>query len=73
MYDYIASIAWYYLSCSTVVLYSRDRYDIIGLFKNSHSIKQPCSNVYLKKALEMHQKCLNNAVPLLNKMGNQIF
>ena len=45
------------LSYNTVVLYSRDRYEIIGLLKISHSIKQPCSSVYLKKALEMHQKC----------------
>ena len=57
----------------TVRLYSRDRYEIIGLLKISHSIKQPCSNVCLKKALEMHQKCLNNAVPLLNKTGSRIF
>ena len=28
------------------------------LFKISHSTKQPCSSVCLKKALEMHQKCL---------------
>ena len=45
------------LSYSTVVLYSRDRYEIIGLLKLSHSIKQPCSSVSLKKASEMHQKC----------------
>ena len=56
-----------------VVLYSRDQYKIIGLLKISHSIKQPCSNVCLKKALEMHQKCLNNAVSLLSKTENQIF
>ena len=56
-----------------VVLYSKDQYEIIGLLKISHSIKQPCSSVCLKKALEMHQKCLNNAVPLLNKTENQIF
>ena len=37
---------------------SRDRYEIIGLLKISYSIKQPCSSVCLKKALEMHQKCL---------------
>ena len=36
---------------STVVLYSRDRYKIIGLLEISHSIKQPCSSVCLKKAL----------------------
>ena len=53
-----------------VVLYSRDRYEIIGLLKLPHSIKQPCSSVCLKKALEMHQKCLNNAVRLLNKTEN---
>ena len=45
------------LSCNTVVLYSRDRYEIIGLLKISHSIKQPCNSVCLKKAPEMHQKC----------------
>ena len=35
-------------SYSTVGLYSRDRYEIIGLLKISHSIKQPCSSVCLK-------------------------
>ena len=53
-----------------VVLYSKDRYEIIELLKLSHSIKQPYSSVCLKKAQEMHQKCLNNAVHLLE---NQIF
>ena len=61
------------LSYSMVVLYSRDRYEIIGLLKLLHSIKQPCSSVCLKKALEMHQKCFNNAVSLLNKTENRIF
>ena len=56
-----------------VVLYSRDQYEIIGLFKLSHSIKQPSSSVCPKNALEMHQKCINNAVPLLNKTENRIF
>ena len=37
-------------SYSTVVLYSRDQYEIIGLLKISHSIKQPCSSVCLKKS-----------------------
>ena len=46
-----------HLSYNTVVLYSRDRYEIIGLLKISHSIKQPCNSVCLKKAPEMHQKC----------------
>ena len=27
----------------------------------------------MKKVLELLQKCLNNAVPLLNKVENQIF
>ena len=45
-----------YISYNTVVLYSRDRYEIIGFLKISYSIKQPCSSVCLKKALEMHQK-----------------
>ena len=61
------------ISYSTIVLYSGDRYEIIGLLKLSYSIKQPCSSACLKKALEMHQKCLNNAVRLLNKMENRIF
>ena len=34
--------------------YCRDRYEIIGLLKLSHSIKQPCSSVCLKKAPEMY-------------------
>ena len=61
------------LSYSTVNKYCIVGIDIkiIGLLKISHSIKQPCSSVCLKKVLEMHQKCLNNAVPLLlNKMEN---
>ena len=62
-----------YISYSTVVLYSGDRYEIIGLLKISDSIKQPCSSGCLKKSLEMHQKCSNNAVPLLNKTKNRIF
>ena len=40
-----------------IVLYSRDRYEIIGLRKSSHSIKQPCSSICLKKAFAMHQSC----------------
>ena len=51
------SILVYHASYNTVVLYSRDRYEIIGLLKISHSIKQPCSSVWLKKVLQMHQKC----------------
>ena len=51
MYIYI------YISYNTVVLYSRDRYEIIGLRKSSHSIKQPCSSICLKKAFAMHQSC----------------
>ena len=46
-----------YISYNTVVLYSRDRYEIIGLRKSSHSIKQPCNSIYLKKAFAMHQSC----------------
>ena len=45
------------ISYNTVVLYSRDRYEIIGLRKSSHSIKQPCSSICLKKAFAMHQSC----------------
>ena len=37
------------LSYNMVVLYSKDRYEIIGLRKSSHSIKQPCNSIYLKK------------------------
>ena len=44
-------------SYNTVVLHSRDRYEIIGLRKSSHYIKQPCSSIYLKKAFAMHQSC----------------
>ena len=36
---------------------NRDRYEIIGLHKILHSIKQPCSSVWPKKAFEMHQSC----------------
>ena len=54
---YIYIYIYIYISYNTVVLYSRDRYEIIGLLKLSHSIKQPCSSVCLKKVPEMHQKC----------------
>ena len=47
-------IIYIYIS---VVLYSRDRYEIIGLRKSSHSIKQPCSSICLKKAFAIHQSC----------------
>ena len=50
------------LSYSTVVLCSRDQYEIIGLIdlKISYSIKQPCSSVCLKSvrnALKMFKQC----------------
>ena len=38
-----------------VTMNSRDGYEIIGLHKILHSIKQPSRSVCLKKALEMHQ------------------
>ena len=44
-------------SYNTVVLYSRDPYEIIGLHKSLHSIKQPCSSIYLKKTFAMHRSC----------------
>ena len=53
IYTYIRTSVSY----NTVVLYSRDRYEIIGLRKSSHSIKQPCSSICLKKAFAMHQSC----------------
>ena len=40
-----------------VAMNSRDRYEIIRLWEISHFIKQPCRNVCLEKALEMHQSC----------------
>ena len=39
---------------------SRDRYEIIGLYKISHSIKQPCNSVCLKRArnaLKLLKQC----------------
>ena len=46
-----------YVSYNTVVLYSRDQYEIIGLRKSSHSVKQPCSSICQKKAFAIHQSC----------------
>ena len=43
------------ISYIAVAMYSRDRYKIIGLREISHFIKQPCRNVCLEKALQMHQ------------------
>ena len=41
-----------------VAMNSRDRYEIIAwVHQISHFLKQPCSNICLKKALEMHQRC----------------
>ena len=57
VYIYIVIIQHGSVSYNTVVLYSRDRYEIIGLRKSSHSIKQPCSSICLKKAFAMHQSC----------------
>ena len=53
----LINILSYPLSYNTVVLYSRDRYEIIGLHKNSHSIKKTCSSICLKKAFAIHQSC----------------
>ena len=39
------------VSYIAVEMYSRDRYEIIGLREISHFIKQPCRNVFLEKAL----------------------
>ena len=43
------------LSFIVVTMNSRDQYEIIGLRKISHSIKQPYGSACLKKVLEMHQ------------------
>ena len=55
----IYSNTWLYYNLSFIVvtMNSRDRYEIIGLCKISHSIKQPFSSICLKKALTMHQGC----------------
>ena len=45
------------LSVIAVAMNRRDRHEIIGLHKISHSIKQPCSSVCLKKALKLAEKC----------------
>ena len=65
-------IALTYVSYSMVVLYSKDRYEIIGLGKISHSIKQPCGSICLKRVSNA-SKLLKNAVPWLNKAENQTF
>ena len=57
IYECAHAYIYIYISYNTVVLYSRDRYEIIGFRKSSHSIKQPCSSIYLKKAFAMHQSC----------------
>ena len=41
----------YNLSCIVVAVNSRDRYEIIGFYKISHFMQQPCRNVCLEKAL----------------------
>ena len=45
------------ISFIVVAMNSRDQYKIIGLYKISRSIKQPCRSACLKKVLEMHQSC----------------
>ena len=58
--EYVAMKSQVYkISYSTVVLYSRDQYEIIGLCKISHSIKQPCGSICLKR--------VSNASNLLKK------
>ena len=59
-----------HISFIAITMNNRDRYEIIGLCKISHSIKQSCRSVGLKKAFEMHQSCLSNAVHWLNKVEN---
>ena len=39
------------VSFIAVAMNSRDQYEIVGLRKISHFIKQPCRNVSLEKAL----------------------
>ena len=39
------------MSFIAIAMNNRDRYEIIGLRKISHFIKQPCRNVCLEKAL----------------------
>ena len=73
MTSYSHMMLWFTIIQHGSVVYSRDRYEIIGLRKSSHSIKQPCSSICLKKAFAIHQSCWNNAVPQLKKAENRIF
>ena len=50
IYIYIYIYIYNYIYNHTTVLYSRDRYEIIGLRKILHSIKQPCGSICLKKS-----------------------
>ena len=56
-----------YVSYSTVVLYSRDQYEIIRLLKISHAIKQPCSSVCLKKSIINASKMLKRCCTLVKQ------
>ena len=56
-------------SFTAVAMNSRDQYEIIGLRKIFHFIKQTCKSICLKKAF----KFATNAVPQLSKVENRVF
>ena len=45
------------IHCGNNKINSRDRFEILGLCKILHSIKQPRGSVCLEKVLAMHQSC----------------
>ena len=54
-------------SLSTIVLNSRDWYEIIWLPEISRFKNQPCNRFYQKKPAGMHWYGCNDAVPWLNE------
>ena len=51
VFIYVYMHIYIYISFIAVAINSRDQYEIIGLCKISHFVKQPCRNVCLEKVL----------------------
>ena len=54
-------------------MYSRDRYEIIGLCKISHFLKQPCRNVCVEKSVINASKLLKQHSTFVKESGKSFF
>ena len=69
----LATISYIAISYIAVAMYSRDQYEIIGLRKISHFIKQPCRNVCLEKNVINASKLLKQFSMLAKQGGKSNF